>query len=204
VHSSKDLLTINQPHIPDFARPLALLAHCHERIEGQLRALERAAEILDKGDVPMLALAFAAADAAVAHFATPGVKHTEDEEISLFPRLRERGGAGGAEVLAAVREMEAQHRTAERVHADFESLVARMARDGSAEAVHVGLFQELVVATAALYRPHIRAENELVFPVAARVLPAVELQALGAEMRARRRFLLQSKIPILPTPPPEV
>lgn len=187
----KSLLTINQPHIPDFTRPLGLLVHCHERIEGQLRALERAAEVFSKGEAAMLPFAFAAADAAVAHFATPGVKHTEDEELSLFPRLRERGGAGGAEVLAAVGEMEAQHRAAERIHADFDALVRLMARDGSAEAAQVARFQELVGALAALYRPHIRVENEVVFPVAARVLPAAEVQALGAEMRARRQFLFQ-------------
>jgi hemerythrin-like domain-containing protein len=200
--SSKGLLTINQPHIPDFTKPLGLLAHCHERIEGHLRALERAAEILVGGDVPSLPLAFGAADAAVAHFATPGVKHTEDEEVSLFPRLRARGGAGGEEVLAAVREMEAQHRTAEGIHAEFESLIAVMARDGSAEAGHLCRFQELVVALTALYRPHIRVENEVVFPVAARVLPAAEIKALGAEMRARRQFLFrnQNPVPTIPTP----
>jgi hypothetical protein len=43
--SSTGLLTINRPHIPDFTKPLGLLAHCHERIEGHLRALERAAEM---------------------------------------------------------------------------------------------------------------------------------------------------------------
>lgn len=191
---SKSLLTINQPHIPDFTRPLELLVHCHERIEGHLRALERAAEIIEGRDAPSLPLAFAATDAAIAHFATPGVKHTEDEEVSLFPRLLAMGGAGGAEVLAAVGELETQHRAAERVHADFEALVKQLARDGSAEAGHIRRFQELVNALTSLYRPHIRIENELVFPVAARVLPAGEIQALGAEMRARRQFLFQTRV----------
>jgi hemerythrin-like domain-containing protein len=156
---------------------------------------------LERGDVPSLPYAFAAADAAVAHFATPGVKHTEDEELSLFPRLREFGGAGGEEVLAAVREMEAQHRRAEVIHAEFESLVASMPREGSDGAGHLQRFRELVVALTALYRPHIRVENEVVFPVAARVLPAAEIQALGEEMRARRQFLFQNKSSMLATPP---
>lgn len=34
-------------------------------------------------------------------------------------------------------------------------------------------------------------ENNFVFPVAARVLPASEIQALGQEMRARRKDILQ-------------
>ena len=191
--NSKGLRTINQSHIPDFTRPLELLAHCHERIEGHLRGLERAAEMIEGRDAASLPLVFAVADAALSHFATPGVKHTEDEELSLFPRLRERGGAGGAEVLVAVREMESQHREAELIHAEFDALVRLMAHDGSAEVGHVERFKELVVALTALYRPHIAVENEVVFPVAARVLPAAEILALGAEMRARRQFLFQNQ-----------
>lgn len=48
------MLTINQPHIPDFNDPLGLLVRCHERIEAQLRSLERAAEILGAGDTQSL------------------------------------------------------------------------------------------------------------------------------------------------------
>lgn len=185
------LLTINQPHIPDFTNPLGLLVHCHERIEGQLRNLERAAEILRGGDLRSLPKAFAAAEMACAHFATPGVKHTEDEDASLFPRLREHGGAAGQEALAAMAELETQHRRAEQIHAEFDGLIERIPRDGSAEAKDLDHFNELVADLAALYRPHIRIENELVFPVAASVLTSNEIQALGEEMRARRRHLLQ-------------
>ena len=35
---------IGQPRIPNFADPLGLLVHCHQRIEGHLRALEQACE----------------------------------------------------------------------------------------------------------------------------------------------------------------
>lgn len=185
------LLTINQPHIPDFTNPMGLLVHCHERIEGQLRNLERAAEILRGGDQRSLPQTFAAIEMACAHFATSGVKHTEDEDVSLFPRLRERGGAAGQEALAAMAELESQHRSAEQMHAEFDELVARIPRDGSAEAKDMDRFGEIVADLTSLYRPHIRLENELVFPVAASVLRAEEIQALGEEMRARRRHLLQ-------------
>ena len=39
--------------------------------------------------------------------------------------------------------------------------------------------------------PHILLENNFVLPVAAEVLPASEIQALGAEMRARRKDILR-------------
>jgi pyridoxamine 5'-phosphate oxidase len=189
--TSSSMLTINQPHIPDFTNPLGLLVHCHERIEAQLSALERAAEILRSGDTRSLPRVFAAIDAACAHFAIPGVKHTEDEEISLFPRLRERGGTAGQDALAAMAELELQHRTAEQFHAEFDELVESLPRDGSADGKDLECFSEVVTELTTLYRPHILLENNFVFPVAARVLPASEIQALGEEMRARRKDILQ-------------
>jgi pyridoxamine 5'-phosphate oxidase len=185
------MLTMNQPHIPDFTNPLGLLVHCHERIEAQLSALERAGEILRAGDTRSLPRVFAAIDGACAHFAIPGVKHTEDEEVSLFPRLRERGGTAGQDALAAMTELESQHRTAEQLHTEFDELVGYLPRDGSADAKDLDRFSEVVTELTTLYRPHIMLENNFVFPIAAEVLPASEIQALGEEMRARRKDILQ-------------
>jgi hemerythrin-like domain-containing protein len=188
------MLTLNQPHIPDFTNPLGLLVHCHERIEAQLSALERAAEILRAGDTQSLSRVFAAVDSACAHFAIAGVKHTEDEDVSLFPRLRERGGTAGQDALAAMAELESQHRTAEQLHAQFDELVGSLPRDGSADAKDLDCFSDLVTELTTLYRPHILLENNFVFPVAAEVLPASEIQALGEEMRARRKDILQKLV----------
>jgi pyridoxamine 5'-phosphate oxidase len=184
------MLTINQPHIPDFTNPLGLLVHCHERIETQLSVLERAADILRAGDIRSLPRLFAAIDGACAHFATPGVKHTEDEEVSLFPRLRERGGTAGQDAVAAMAELESQHRRGEQLHAEFDGLVGNLPRDGSADASDLDRFSSVVTELTTLYRPHILLENNFVFPVAAEVLPASEIQALGEEMRARRKDIL--------------
>lgn len=181
------MLKINQAHIPDFTKPLGLLVHCHERIEGHLQVLERAAEVLRSGDNGSLPRLFEAVDAACRHFALAGVKHTEDEEISLFPRLREKGGAGGEDALAAMQELETQHRTAEHLHAQFDAFVLTLPRDGSADGRELDCFGDLVAELTALYRPHIQLENNLVFPIAAEVLPAGEIQTLGEEMRARRK-----------------
>ncbi len=189
--AATNILTINQPHMPDFTNPLGLLVLCHERIEAQLNAIERAAEILSAGDTGSLTSVFAAVDAAGAHFAIAGVKHTEDEEVSLFPRLRERGGIAGEDALAAMAELESQHRAAEKLHTEFDQLVRDLPRDGSADAKDLDRFSDVVIELSTLYRPHILLENNFVFPVAARVLPASEIQALGQEMRARRKDILQ-------------
>ena len=87
-----------------------------------------------RGDAKRLPAAFDLIDLACAHFSVPGVKHTKDEEVSLFPRLREYGGAEAEDALAAAEELEIQHRVAERLHAEFDALAARYRRDGSAAA----------------------------------------------------------------------
>lgn len=184
------LHSLNQSLIPDFSDPLALLVHCHTKIENQLRAMERAVELLCAGAHESRAPAFAAIDSASRHFAVPGLKHTEDEEISLFPRLREHGSDAAREALAAASELELEHRTAEALHGEFDALVLLIARDGSADARQIDHLCELTAHLAALYRPHIRIENEIVFPAAARILTPADLQALGVEMRERRRHLL--------------
>jgi hemerythrin-like domain-containing protein len=190
------LHVIGQPHIPNFADPLGLLVHCHMRIEGHLHALEYATEVLRQPNATQLPEAFELIDLACAHFAVPGVKHTEDEEVSLFPRLREYGGAEAEDALAAADELEKQHRVAERLHAEFDGLAVRIARDGSADVKEINCLNEIVSILAAVYRPHIRVENAIVFPVAARVLPADIIQAIGDEMRKRRGRILKNLLAV--------
>lgn len=181
------MFVINQPYIPNFTNPLGLLVHCHERIEGQLETLARSAEILRAGDMKSVTAAFGAIDAACKHFAVAGVKHTEDEEVSLFPRLRQRGGPAGEEAVAAMAELESQHRTAEEMHKQFDEFVLTLPRDGSADRRELDCLNEMVAQLIAFYRPHIFMENNLVFPIAGRVLPPGEIHALGEEMRERRK-----------------
>ena len=188
---ASNLLSINQPHIPDFTDPLRLMVHCHERIEAQLGSLQRAGELIRGADTGTLATAFAAVDVACNHFAIAGVRHTLDEEISLFPRLRDHGGAAGREALAAMSDLEFQHRTAELLHSEFDDLVKYFPRDGSADTREIDYFNQIVAELAVLYRPHIALENNLVFPIAAKVLPDSEIQQIGKEMRARREDILQ-------------
>lgn len=179
----------NEP-APDFSDPMRLLVHCHARIETRLDALERAGELLATAPGESHVRLLEEVDAAVRHFAVAGVLHTEDEERSLFPRLGRRDRAAGDDALAAMASLEAEHRAAETVHRDLDALVARIPRDGSAGSGEIERFQRLVVDLTALYRPHIRLEQTLVFQVAARVLGPEDLGAIGAEMRARRRSLL--------------
>jgi hemerythrin-like domain-containing protein len=174
-----------------FADPLAMLVHCHHKIERHIKALEQSAEVIRSGlDNERLA-AFFAIDMARAHFAGPGVKHTEDEEQSLFPRVKLRGGDAGREALAAIADLEFEHRSAEHLHQSFEALVAQLPRDGSADSKDINQLNELIAAISNLYRPHMKVENELVFPLAQRLLTSTDIEQLGDEMRDRRRVRLK-------------
>ena len=182
--------TIGQPPVPNFADPLGLMSHCHRKIESYLAGLAAAGKTLLGGGAVETAGAFQVIDAAREHFAVRGRKHTEDEEVSLFPRLREYGGHEAEDALAALAALETEHRVAEGVHAEFDELVEWLPRDGSAGVKEIILFNELVAELADLYRPHIRVEDEIIFPAAARVIPPDALSIIGQEMLARRRELL--------------
>jgi hemerythrin-like domain-containing protein len=172
------------------ADPLALLAQCHVKIGHQLDALERATEVLRAGSGGERLSAFFAIDMARALFDGPLIKHTEDEELSLFPRLRLAGSMAASEALAAVGELEAQHRTAERLHQDFARIVETLPRTcdaGERQIAHMG---EVVAAICGFHRHHMRIEDEIVFPAAARVLSPEDLRRIAEEMRARRRVTL--------------
>lgn len=180
------------PAIPDVSDPLRLMEHCHKKIEAHLESLACAIELLHNKTAEDTKTAFALIDAAHIHLAGPGVKHTEDEEVSLFPRIRERGGNAGEEVFAAMSELETQHRTAKQLEADFFDMVLNLPRSGGElEKKDLERFAATVTAIIELYRPHISLENTLVFPIAARVLTPEDIQQLGSEILARRKVMLK-------------
>jgi hemerythrin-like domain-containing protein len=177
-------------YAPDFNDPLGLLVHCHHKIESHLRNLERVADAITSDDPAVRLAAIAAAERASAHFATPGVKHTEDEELSLFPRLRARKGADVSGVLEVIESLESQHRSAEHCHEAFDVLLAALPRDRPATPELAERVRHSVQCMCQLYRPHMQLENEVIFPAAARMLDAAELAELGAEMRERRKEIM--------------
>jgi hemerythrin-like domain-containing protein len=174
------------PGKADFDDPIGLLLKCHERIELQLVVLERATTVLRSGSDDDVRLAFAPVDAAVGHFAVTGARHTEDEEESLFPRLRSRGGALPPALAEALDVLEGEHDRAEALHEELTRVVAGMRRDGARIDAQVEQFCDCVSALLDVYRPHMRLENEVVIPAAGSILTSDELAAVGAEMRARR------------------
>lgn len=168
------------------------LTDCHRRIETFLGALVLIAERLG---APLSPADRNGLETALRYFREAAPLHTEDEEASLFPRLRAlaapaaAGGPAAAEaaaVLERARELEAEHRRAETLHAAVERLGQRLLAGGNLPAAEAGEFRAAVAELRVVYARHIDVEDHAVFPAAARLIAAAEQTAMAGEMRRRR------------------
>lgn len=165
-----------------FDDPIAMLMDCHRRIERFLDILcvvaERAAGRALTGEES------AAVQASLHYFRTGGQRHNADEEQSLFPRLR---ASGAQEELNEIDGLEGDHRDANQLHRDIEALYDKWIGSGA-----LGLKDQddLLAGTGhlkRLYTEHIRLEEQVVFPRAAKVLDQQAIDAIGEEFRGRRQ-----------------
>ncbi len=161
-----------------FDDPIGMLKDCHRRIEHFLGVLCLVAEKAHGRATSTEERS--AVEAALHYFHEGGRRHTADEEESLFPRL----GAHGA--TADLDRLERDHGDAEALHAEVEQLYRAWFQE---EKLSPNDAQRLLAATGklrALYDAHISVEDNIVFPRAAEVLAANEIQIIGEEFRARR------------------
>ncbi len=169
---------------PDFTQPIELMMDCHRRIEHFLGVLRQVSERYARTELD--AEGRAALETALNYFRQAAPRHTADEEVSLFPRMRERDDPDVQRALAELDRLEADHRKAEGAHERLDELgrgwleAGRLGADEHAELV--SLLAELTDA----YTEHIRLEDERVFVLASRVLSESALERVGQEMRQRR------------------
>ena len=163
--------------------PIGWMTECHRRVENFLLVLLKAGELqgrlLSKEERDAL-------ETALEYFREAAPKHTEDEERSLFPRLRNLEFPGRATVLALIDELERDHSVAQSWHQEMDELGRRWLAAGSLPAVEAARFQDLARELDRLYQSHIEIEEKRIFPAAAGRLPSDELKVIGEEMAARR------------------
>ena len=167
-----------------FDEPLGLLSDCHRRIEHFLAVLQKVRE--QAGGGPLGDEQRRAVDAALEYFRSAAPRHTADEEESLFPLLRASGREDVRAALETVKALEADHRTADRAHADVERLFVRWVGEGSLAGQDLDVLSDALAGLRELYARHIAVEDRELFPLAGRVLNAEQLARLGAEMAGRR------------------
>ena len=170
------------PHAPSLDEPLEMLEACHDRIEAQLKTLERLVPHLaahgNDGQAQQAALAI------LRYFDRAGPNHHEDEEKDLFPTLRQRVSADDSEATQSlIDELLRDHAQMALALAAVRQQLHPLANgqpDGTLDAASV---QRL----ATLYRQHIDKENQRLLPLARRTLSAADIATLSQHMTARRR-----------------
>ena len=122
--------------------------------------------------------------AALEYFRTSGPRHTADEEESLFPRMKRCAAA--SEGLERIRALEADHQTADRAHAEVDTLGQRWLDRGKLGAQDARRMTEVLETLSRLYARHIEIEDREIFPIAGKALPASDIAGIGDEMARRR------------------
>ncbi len=168
---------------PSFADPTRLLSDCHRRIEMFLRVLQA---VGDRADQPLDDETRRSLETALRYFREAAPKHTADEEESLFPRMRRLGDAAARHALARLESLEDDHRTVAPLHATVETLGIRYLETGMLASVEVEEFRGAIARLITIYSQHILAEDDVVFPVAAKLLSTSERYEVGKEMADRR------------------
>jgi len=168
----------------DFTDPVGMLGDCHRRIErflGVLRTLGGQA-----GEAPLTADHRKALETSLRYFREGAPRHVEDEELSLFPRLRHQRSAKVAAALATVERLERDHATAEAWHQELDALGKCWWGEGILHSASISRFRQLAAQLSRLYEEHIRVEDDELFPLAISILPQPDLNAVGREMAERR------------------
>lgn len=169
---------IGAPPDSGFDNPLGMLVDCHRRIERFLHILSTVSERMHGG--ALSGEEASAVLAALNYFRTGGLRHNADEEESLFPRLRACGESADLDSL------ESDHQIAGDLHQEIDALYRKWIAAGSLDVAEHLRLSALTARLLRIYGDHIRLEESVVFPLAARTLPLQELEAMGKEFERRR------------------
>jgi hemerythrin-like domain-containing protein len=83
--------------------------------------------------------------------------------------------------------LEHDHLLAGYLHAEMEELGQRYLAVGSLESTGVDAFRRAIASLVSIYKQHIRIEDDLVFPLAKRLLSVADKAGIANEMAARRK-----------------
>jgi hemerythrin-like domain-containing protein len=125
-----------------------------------------------------------AVQSALNYFHVGGLRHTADEEESLFPRLRAKLSSTDGEDLD---RLENDHRCANDLHAAVDALYSEWIEAGRLNSEEEQRLHASSLQLKNLYEEHIQVEEGIVFPRAAEVLDSRTIAAIGQEFVARRK-----------------
>jgi hemerythrin-like domain-containing protein len=170
-------------HVKD---PIDHLYHCHERIERSLITIQNAVVGLRLSDPILRTEAAAALDYELATLQLLTRLHEEDEEKSLFPRLKAKIGDANKALNDLLAESESQHRTNDNLFNELAKAVKTIsAGPGTRADSAMDDLEKLVKQLADLHGPHMNLEKEHIFSNLRQQLAADDLTAMQAEMKKR-------------------
>jgi len=157
---------------------IAMLERSHRKLERRLADLAGAARALADGTATRVEL-FVAREVRD-YLQRSAVRHVDDEEQSIFPRL-----AGEPRASALIAQLQAEHREHDALHAELAELLGRIERPRCPPALAAALV-DVADRLRAAYDAHIAREDSELLPALAGWLDPGELETVHAEMRARR------------------
>lgn len=170
-------------HVAD---PIEHLLHCHERIERSLITIQNAVASLRLADPVLRTEAAAALDYELATLQLLTKLHMQDEEQSLFPRLRARLLDDSAALTNVLPELESQHRENENIFRELAKCIGKLATVSGPQAdAQLSRLEDLATELANLHRPHMIMEAERVIANCRQYLTDTDLAAMQKEMRQR-------------------
>jgi hemerythrin-like domain-containing protein len=178
------MIEIGGPAEHTFAEPLHLLSDCHRRIEMFLGRMILAVDRYQGGPLPENARR--ALETSLHYFRHAAPLHKADEEQSLFPRLQGHADPRLTPMLGHLAALEAEHQTLDAGHDDADRLLSLWLDQGELSADKLSQLQALLADLQGRYQTHIAFEDGQLLPLAAVVLDAGQVEAIGREMAARR------------------
>lgn len=164
-----------------FEAPFDMLDACHERVARMLRLLAKlSAHTRTHGADEQ---ARQAAHDVMRYFDQAGPHHHEDEERHLFPPLLAQRDPA---VVAVVIRLRQDHRDMAAQWAQVRAALAALVQAGADWPGFSAHDQQCFDAYTALYRRHLLDEDGVVYPAARRLIGGAALQAMSADMMARR------------------
>ena len=165
-----------------FEAPFDMLEACHERVERMLDLLTRL-----RGHVAQNGCDTQAAATALdvmRYFDLAAPLHHQDEELHVFPAVLKMQ-SGRLDLLVC--RLRQEHLEMEKLWGQVRQCLARVADSEDENKTLLGdADQACMDAFVAIYKDHIRAEEDLVYPEARRALDADQLGVMSRDMVRRR------------------
>ena len=165
-----------------FEAPFEMLSACHERVERMLDLLARLRDHVAQNGCD--AQAATAATDVMRYFDLAAPQHHLDEELHVFPAVL---ALHDGRLSLMVTRLQQDHRDMEKHWVAVRQALARVAHvDAHGGTAFSEADKANMDAFVAIYKDHILAEEELVYPAARRTLDARQLAAMSQDMVRRR------------------